>query len=194
MAYKNLLIAFLLTCTATAVPTPSHAIEPANVAAVTASNEHLERDVALNNIHDIDARSSGSAAEEENELLKRYNQGKCNLFVHIDSSHALIRDSEKTAKMELYLYDDKNEEIGHLPQSDIQRGRALNPWNFHSPLPYTILIKGKGDSYNAGDLNFEYAGQSWNGGDTTRCSWKEKNPAGNIANRWHDVWECKFDC
>jgi hypothetical protein len=97
------------------------------VAAVTASNEYLELDVVFNNIHDINARSSEFAADEENKLLNRYNQGRCNLFIHIDSSHGAIIDSKKTSKMELYLHDDKNELISHLPQSDIQRGNALNP-------------------------------------------------------------------
>jgi hypothetical protein len=96
------------------------------VAAVTASNEYLELDVVFNNIHDINAKSSEFAADEENKLPKRYNQGRCNLFIHIDSSHGAIIDSKKTSKMELYLYDDKNELISHC-QSDIQRGNALNP-------------------------------------------------------------------
>ncbi|KAH7200762.1 hypothetical protein BKA60DRAFT_582656 [Fusarium oxysporum] len=108
MACKNLLIASLPACTATAVPTPSYAMEPATVAAVTASNEYLELDVVFNNIHDINGRSSEFAVEEENKLLKIYNQGRCNLFIHIDSSHGMIIAAKKTSKMELYLYDDKD--------------------------------------------------------------------------------------
>jgi hypothetical protein len=84
VACKNL-IASLLACTATAVPTPSHAIEPVTVAAVTASNEYLKLDIAFNNIHDINARSSEFAADEENKLLKRYNQQRCPQIKQIKS-------------------------------------------------------------------------------------------------------------
>jgi hypothetical protein len=69
VACKNL-IASLLACTATAVPTPSHAIEPVTVAVVTTSNEYLKLDVVSITIHDINARSSEFVADEENKLLK----------------------------------------------------------------------------------------------------------------------------
>jgi hypothetical protein len=59
--------------------------------------------MVFNTIHDINARSSEFAADEENKLLKRYDQGRCNLFIHIDPSHGAIIDSKKTSKMELYL-------------------------------------------------------------------------------------------
>jgi hypothetical protein len=101
VACKNLIVS-LLVCTATAVLTLSHAIELVTVTALTASNEYLKLDVVFNTIHDINARSSEFAADEENKLLKRYDQGRCNLFIHIDSSHGAIIDSKKTSKMVLY--------------------------------------------------------------------------------------------